>query len=499
MNPLNVIIVCVDQMRADCLAAMGRNADIRTPNLDRFAARSTMMRQHFTTFPKCVPARISMMTGRYAHTDGYRTITQFMPAGTPDLASTLQSRGYELVELGLNHCWENMFDASHTPPRLKEGQKGIRFDHHAWTAPLSTIWNKHAAASKDIAPWEPATPELGQGYISRGPRWQDVAVVEQARSYLSSVRDKSKPFFLQVNLGTTHTPYRIDEPFYSMYDRTKLTLYPGDLPKNAPISLTHQHDVRGGARLTEFVRRELQAIYFGMASQADAFAGQVLAEIEQQGLLENSVVIFTSDHGDFAGQYGLVEKWDTTFSDCLTHVPLLISAPGVKAGASSDALSDHSDFAPTIVDLLGLDPLPGAHGASFAGILQGRSAQHRTAVFADGGHEAEMRTRFASKPAEEIPPPKSGNEYTGVSKQITYRQFPDTMARARMIRTATHKLVVRETADHELYDLRVDAWELNNVYTSVDHSSVKLDLQEQLLRWCLLTDTDRPYQAKFGA
>ncbi len=93
MRP-NLLILCTDEFRGDCLGANGLNPDIRTPNMDALAARAVNCSRHFTTFPKCVPARASLVTGRYCHTDGYRTIRRHVPASQPDLLSSLLREEY---------------------------------------------------------------------------------------------------------------------------------------------------------------------------------------------------------------------------------------------------------------------------------------------------------------------------------------------------------------------------------------------------------------------
>ncbi len=501
VRKLNVIIVCVDEFRGDCLAANGRNPDIRTPNLDEFSRQGVNFSNHYTCFPKCVPARVAMMTGRYCHTDGYRTITQFMPKGTPDIASSLQASGYQLVELGLNHCWENMFAATHRPPELKPGEAGMAFDYHAWTPPFAANWNrwKSKMAATDRSSGQPATLADGRGFVQRiHHHWSDDVMAENAVHFLTSVRDRSRPFFLQVNLGATHPPYHVEDPWFSMYDPRRITPFPFQLPANPSEPLLRQREVRTGFDIPESTLRRIQSTYYGLASRADHHVGRILSCIREQGLFDNSIVIFLSDHGDFAGQYGLVEKWDTVFSDCLTNVPTILRAPDLPTGTTVTSLTEHTDLAPTLCELLGLPPLFGMHGTSMLPAISGRTT--RDAVFADGGHEDEMLGRFSfyddGKPR---PPTDVGLPSLGDGKQETYRRFPDTMARAKMIRTQRYKMVVRLRGGNELYDLAADPWELNNRWADPSLDRVKLQLQQRLIEWCLATDTDRPHQRVVGA
>jgi choline-sulfatase len=492
----NILLLCTDQFRGDMFAANGLNPDIRTPHMDDLAARGTLFRRHFTTFPKCVPARVSMMTGRYTHTDGYRDITRHMPAGTPDLASTLKAAGYELVEFGRNHCWENMLAATHRPSQLKQDQKGLAFDHHAWTPPFDDVWDRHKLRGKRVERVEPATLSEGRGLVFADDRnwFTDEAVTEMAELFLTEVRDADRPFFCQVNLGKPHTPYETGEPWFGMYPRAEMLKLPRNLPENAPICARRQREVRTGVDCPEGAFDAIQSTYMAMCSRVDELLGRVVAALERSGSWDDTVIVFTSDHGDYAGQYGLPEKWDNHFPDALMHVPMAIVGRGVAAGETVDALTDHTDLAPTLCDLAGVERFEGIHGRS---MLNGG----RAAVFGNGGHEAAIRGRFNfydhsrhKEPADATAPLD-----VGLGKQEVYRRYPESMARAKMVRTERWKLVHRETGDHELYDLAADRFEMRNLYPEPGHEAVKLDLMAKLLDWTLLTDPDRPALATVGA
>ncbi len=170
----NLIILCTDQMRSDCLGVNGRNPDIWTPKMDALARRGVNFRRHFTTMPGVCLARISMMTGRYCHTDGYRTITQHMPVQYPDLLSTMRRAGYKAALFGKNHCWDNLFEATHRPPQLKEGQSGIAIDHHSWTEGYAEIykrWQEIAAEEKKSSDPNPNKLAVRWPAQSFGIRW----------------------------------------------------------------------------------------------------------------------------------------------------------------------------------------------------------------------------------------------------------------------------------------------------------------------------------------
>lgn len=492
MSAPNLIILTADEMRGDCLSAAGAQPDARTPRLDGLAARGVRLDRHFTPFPKCVPARISMMTGRYPHTDGFRTIQQHLPADRPNVLKTLIEAGYETAVFGLNHCWEHLFEASHRPPQLEPGQRGLRIDHHAWTPPFRDLYRRHQARGADKArvreqveldrPLTADTPYRGDVDY----HWDSEAITEQAIRMLRDVRDPARPLYLHVNLGPPHPPYAAPEPWYSMFDPEAIQPFPHELPRDAPLSMRAQREHRTGLEPNRALLRRMQAVYYAMVARIDDQVGRILDAIEATGLWDESVMVFLSDHGDFAGQYGLPEKWDTTFADCLTHVPCVFAGGGLPEGRRVSSLTDHTDLAPTLLGLLGYAADWPHHGHDLRPLLRGEVEAVRDAVFAEGGHEREMRGRF------ERPPRATG-------KQLTYEKCPDAMARARMIRTDRYKLVIRETGDHELYDLDVDRWELDNRYADPALAGVRATLMERMLRWSLATDPDRPFQASVHA
>lgn len=491
VRPLNVILITSDEMRADCPGFMG-NPDCRTPRLDQLARQGVVFEQHFSVHGKCVPSRIAMMTGRYPHTDGFRTIHQHLPADQPNLLAFLRRQGYETAVFGHNHVWENLFAGEEQHKQRSDGAA----DYHSFVAPFHDLaFTEHAVPTADqpVACMIPGDGTLHSGRIDGVVRgFADINRAQQAVKYLTQVRDRTRPFYLQVNMSSPHPAYRVEEPFFSMYDRAALRAWPHDLPRNAPLPLRGMREIRTGMDISERALREVQAVYYGMVSRVDRDIGIVLECLEREGLCDNSIVLFTSDHGDFAGQYGLIEKWDTCMADCILRAPLIVAAPGLARGMRVTGLSEHVDLPGTILDLLGLAPDWGVHGTSLVPLLHG--APGKEAVFADGGHEEEMWPRFNFSEAD-----KQGVPAVLNGKQRTYQQHPASMARTKMVRTATHKLVVRLAGGNELYGIEQDPWELDNRWGDPALREVALDLQQKMIAWCLRTDTDRPHQQTVGA
>ena len=170
--------------------------------------------------------------------------------------------------------------------------------------------------------------------------------------------------------------------------------------------------------------------------------------------------------------------------------------PGIPAGARVDSLSEHVDIPETIMEVLGFQaPEEWVwHGSSLLPLIDG--TERRAAVFADGGHEEAMRKRFETPAWQE----EGGKRVKAAGgKQLTYQEEPDSMARCKMVRTDTWKLVVRQVGGNELFNMVDDPQEMNNLYDEDTYKDVIFDLQKMLLDWCMATDTDRPFLKKFGA
>jgi choline-sulfatase len=494
-TPLNVIVLTSDEMRADCLGFMG-NPDVKTPCLYAFARKGVVFENHFTVHGKCVPSRVAMMTGRYCHTDGFRTITQHLPKGDPNLMTFLRRRGYETAVFGHNHVWDDLFCGE----EKEKVRSGGAADYHSFVKPFHDMAFTAYAVPTSSKPVECMIPGDGTPHSGRIDGaikgFNDYNRARQAVHYLKNVRDRSKPFYLHVNMGTPHPAYRVEEPFFSMYDRAKIKTWPHTVPANAPLPFRVMREVRTGVNISERELREVQAVYYGMISRGDRDLGIVLECIERDGLLENSIVLFTTDHGDFAGQYGLIEKWDTCMADCIMRSPMILHAPGLRSGVRVLGLTEHVDIPSTVLDLLGLAPDWGVHGESLLPFIRGE--RRKDAVFGDGGHEDEMHGRFSfdAKKMGDVEKELNG-------KQRTYRDSPDTMARTKMARTERWKLVIRLRGGNELYDIKADPFELNNLWGEhlkrPELQSVVMDLQQRMIEWCLRTDTDRPRQELVGA
>jgi choline-sulfatase len=281
------------------------------------------------------------------------------------------------------------------------------------------------------------------------------------------------PFAAWLNFENAHPPYTAPEPYWSAIDRARVTPPKQCAYDDKPAFMRLLHETWGVNHLSAADLIEIKAAYHAQALVVDAMVGRALEMLAARGRLADTLIVFTSDHGDWAGEYGLVEKWDTAFHDDLLHVPLIVAGPGIPAGRSADAFIENVDLFPTILDLLGVRGWDTAqHGRSFAELLAGGADRHRTDVFAMGGLELEACRRPQPLDPRQI--------YVG--KHRCLHADPTTLAEARMVRTADWKVVVRTAGVNSLYDLRQDPGELVNRWADPARAASRAAAVERLLQ-----------------
>jgi len=221
--------------------------------------------------------------------------------------------------------------------------------------------------------------------------------------------------------------------------------------------------------------------------------GQLLESLAQRGLLENTIIIFVADHGDFAGQFQLVEKWDCLFQDCLLQTPLILAAPWLDfQGQQVDSLVEMVDLAPTLYELCDVEPPPGLVGRSLLPVIRERDQSFRDSVYAEGGRERELL---------EMKNPYLYSQGRPMAYAAKYKVFfdnPLTLARSAMVRTKRYKLVYRLNGIAEIYDLEKDPGELHNVYNHPDYLEVRENMMRLLVERLLEAQPKNPPVSRPG-
>jgi arylsulfatase A-like enzyme len=302
---------------------------------------------------------------------------------------------------------------------------------------------------------------------------------------------KGQPLCIYLPLTYPHPPYAVEDPWYSMIDRAKLSPRAPTPPgwRGKPSLLRGIWERQGMQGWTEERWTELRATYYGMCARVDHQFGLVLQALREAGLYDDTAVFFFPDHGDFTGDYGLVEKTQNTFEDCLTRVPFAIKPPkGVPVRPRvSEAMVELVDFPATVEALAGITPPHTHFGRSLLPVIAGETDEHRDAVFCEGGR---LRGERHCMELESNPKPDM-LYWPRLSWQI--QDDGPEHTKAVMCRTKEFKYVHRLYESDELYDLGRDPQELRNVVDDPNYREVLHQLKERLLRFWLETSDVVPH------
>lgn len=474
-NTPNILLIQTDQQSAETLGLYG-NPLVRTPHLEKLASRGVVFEQAFCNYPACSPSRSSMMTGRYASTIRVHANHMLIDPREATLPQTLKDGGYQTALIGKNHAFTR--DKLHGAfDYVREGAHGHLVDgykedpeviaahqwavDHCWSSPLGHGTN-------------PAPREKCGTYL----------LGETAVDYLEQVRQPERPFFLWLSFPDPHTPYQTPEPYASMYRPDDVPMPPPDDLSTKPERQRVMHMMDAMDRADERTIRSVRAIHYGMINFIDDTIGRVTAKLEELGLTDDTVVIFTSDHGDSMGAHGLIQKHNA-FYDSFTHVPLIISAPGsARAGSRCPHLMELVDLMPTILELAGC-PIPyGVQGRSCASYLFEGEYVPREYVVIESGEEGEpMRV-------EEITARPQDPFDESCFVWCAYRDA--WLGKGKSIRTKDWKLNLYANGEGELYHLAEDPHELKNLIGDLEHEPVVVGLERKLLRWCMANEDRLP-------
>jgi len=484
----HIILFNPDQYRGDVLGHLG-NPAARTPHLDQLVQKEAVsFSSTFCQNPVCTPSRCSFMTGWYPHVRGHRTMHHLLHPehGEPVLLKTLKDKGYfvwwagknDLTPApdGINACCDIRFSPKEDD--FRRWNLTARIDHHV--GDLS--WRGDKDGDNFFSFYKGLLDKEDEEVFAD----QDWGYVLGAIDFLHRY-DGDQPLCIYLPLIFPHPPYCVEEPWYSQIDRTALprrTPSPADW-SGKPSLLKGLAEKQKLHNWTEERWTELRAVYYGMCARIDAQFGRVTQALKDTGRYDDSAIFFFSDHGDFTGDYGLVEKTQNTFEDCLTHVPLVVKPPkNVPVSPRvSDALVELVDLSATVHALTGIDPGYDAFGKSLLPLIQGEIKTHRDAVFCEGGR------LMGENQAKELQSYKPGDT-TGLYMPRMQLQATDDVpyhGKGVMCRTATHKYVSRLYEQDELYDLDQDPREERNVVDDPAYAGILAELKARVLRWYMET------------
>jgi len=468
----NIIYIFSDQHRGDTLGCVGHPVVI-TPNMDKLASEGVNFTRCCTSSPLCMPARASMMSGKYVNE--HKVWTNFVEANPngPSHVRNIRQAGYHTALIGKTHLWihgergergkgeERRQVSRHTKDKisiiedwgfvdiceltgpiativvdspytdyLKE--KGLLRTHRKYMIEYFTKWNKGKAK-----PWEePPCPLPAEDHLDS---FTGRKAVEWIRNY-----KEDKPFYLQVLFPGPHDPFDSPAEYRAMYN-----------PEDMPVGILEwpQKPIPGNSRMvlnwsglkgmTPAQNQLLRTFYYAKITLIDEYIGKIMKALEEKDLLDNTWIIYNSDHGEMLGDHMMSHK--IVFYEGALRIPCIFRPPGGTNGWESQGLTDHLDIAASLIDIAGAKPLEGSDGQSLIPkINEGRNGKK-----AQEGKDAVF------------------SEVHGFS----------------MVRTPRYKMAVKSNSRRpvELYDLKNDPSELINLVKDPKYKSIRQELMERYL------------------
>jgi len=482
----NILLITSDQQHWDTLGVT--NPRIKTPALDRLANEGVRFERAYCTNPTCSPTRASIITGLYPAWHHCWTIGVKLPEDVPTVGEILQAHGYATCLVGKAH-FQPLASTPESPsiechPQLRDldfwrGFHGPWYGfEHVETARMHAdehlvgghyaIWMEENGLKNwpdYFAPWppDPNAPKRRHAWDLPEKFHHTAWVGERTIANIERSVAEDKPFFLWASFFDPHPPYLVPEPWASMYrpeDMEPGRLTEGELDRLPPhfkmtqqarpdFSAYRERFASHGLRSHRFDEAELRkdiAVYYGMVSFMDQQIGRILETLDRLGIAENTFVVFTTDHGHFLGQHGLIAKGPFHFEDMI-KIPMLVRYPAqVPAGRVSPALQSLVDLAPTFLSAAGIE-IPGLmQGIDQMDVWCGNAPAAREHIIVENRHQP---------------------------RAVHLRTYVDTR----------YKITVYRDKDYgELFDLQEDPGEVRNLWSDPAYAELKATLLHRFLQ-----------------
>ncbi len=491
-NVRNVLFIMCDQLRWDYLSCNG-HPHLETPHIDQLAKKGVNFVNAFVQSPLCGPSRMSYLTGRYVHSHGATWNGVPLSVGQTNIGDFLRPHGLRCALVGKTHM---------TPD--EEGMKRLGVDTMSELGVLTSECGLEPVERDDgLWPDKLVDPNYAynkylksKGYDGENP-WHDWANAADGPDgdilsgwYLNSnhlparVNEQDSetpymtgraiefmeaqgdnPFLLHLSYIKPHWPYIVPAPYHNMYNHNQiLPAVRSDAERDNPHPVLEAH-MKHPESLNfsiDDVRDNVMPAYMGLIKQIDDQIGRLFAWMEKAGRMEDTMIVFTSDHGDYLGDHWLGEK--EMLHECSIRVPMIIYDPDAAAdatrGANDETLVESLDMIPTFLDVLGglVDKEHLLEGQSLLPTIRGtQDGELRDAVFAE--------IDYSFKPAR------------------TYIGREPSEARGFMVRTKRWKYILWEGYRSQLFDLDLDPNEFRDLSEAPEHSGLRDELHERLFQW----------------
>ena len=454
-NKPNILFIFPDQHRGDTMGCAG-DPVARTSNLDRLAAEGVLFGRCSTNSPLCMPARASLISGQYVNEHGVWNNAVEADRHGPSHVRNIRDAGYHTAVIGKTHLWSQ--GGGHTNEHVGELHDWGYTDTHELTGPHASVttgspYLDHLDEKGFLNVYYEYLRTYVRGRRSGSHPWElaawplptedhyDMYTAIKAEEWIRNYQG-NKPFYLQVCFPGPHEPHDSPAEYRAMYKPEDMPLAIMDEPVT-PISPLVKGRARSLQNMTGSHNRVMKTYYYGKVSLIDEGIGLVLKALEEKGLMDNTWIIYSSDHGEMLGDHRLNDKW--VFYEGALNVPCIIRPPGEVKGWQSKALTDHLDVAASLLEIAGAKPFEGSDGSSLVPkIMAGPDA----------------------------PDAQKGKEVV-FSEVLGYS----------MVRTERYKMAVhsRTRQPVELYDMVNDSNELRNLVNDPSLEKVRRELLDEPL------------------
>ncbi|MDH3376794.1 MAG: sulfatase-like hydrolase/transferase [Gammaproteobacteria bacterium] len=343
----NILVIMVDQMTPFLAGAYGHDA-VKTPNIDGLAVAGTRFDAAYTPCPMCVPARAGLMTGRYVSRIGCNDNGDSFSALTPTFAHYLTNAGYDVTLSGKMHFIG--------PDQLHGFKRRLTTDVY----PSSYDWSyQPSEAGADVLAFDFYKQYLAENI---GSGWTLELQFDEETHYRSLEylrRKHDQPFALVSSYTSPHPPFVAPKQYWDMYENAEIAIpeYPENMETHYSEMDRALNRWHGADRHADQIRdpdnlRAIRRGYYALYSYIDDKVGELLNVLEEQGMRDNTAIIFVADHGDMAGEKGMIQK--RSFNEFSSRIPMIVSLPGVPATSPVDTAVSLIDIAPTMLDLAGI-------------------------------------------------------------------------------------------------------------------------------------------------
>lgn len=430
----NVLLVFDDQHRYSALGSSG-NPVVQTPNLDRLAGQGMVLDQAFSSCPICSPFRGQILTGRYAHQNGVVDNEYMMRADQATLAQVLKSAGYRTGFVGKWHLGYG--------PYTEEKRYG--FDYVAANNCNHNYYQ--------VEYFENETgPIKIDGWVPKEETSLAIQFMEEHQK-----QEPGSPFFLMLGWGPPHWPYDRYPQEYDTYNPDEV-----DIPPDVP------------AQMETFARNEI-ADYYGNITALDAQMGRILDTLDRLGIAEDTIILFTSDHGDHLSSHGYGKPMDTWMHHTMRaskatpyeesiHIPFIARFPGrIPAGKRSDALFSSVDVMPTLLNLCGIQAPEGIQGSDLSHVLLTKEGPMADSVY--------LQILGPGWPHR--------GKWVGFWRGVRTERW-------------TYARWIDDESGPFLFDCRDDRYQMNNLADEPKYNEIQRQLEDRLQRW--IAETDDPFE-----